>query len=302
MAFKTNVRVNIKTTIKCPRCMEKFDKPAGEDASIQCPYCAAQLKLSTESIDHAMREAEAKVAEALKSARVPVPHEDAGNSKLRALTAPLNIIGIVSTIWAIFFPVPYNIAIAVCALVPVASIFLMWFLKGLIGFETKKWRSEKPHLTFPLTGPSLALAFRALIDFHILAFDKVWVPAILVSLVFSMLLYAFSADVKKKPAYLLVTLIFGFTYGFGLIMEANCLLDKSVPAVYTARVLGKRTSYSSRSRSYYIKVTPWGSKAEENEISIRRTVFDRIKVNDELNMNVKEGMLGIPWFIMQKRT
>jgi hypothetical protein len=174
--------------------------------------------------------------------------------------------------------------------------------QGLICIEPKKGRSEEPYVTFALMGPPAALAWRALNDFHIVAFDKVWLPAIVASLVFSALLFAFSADVKKKPAYLLVTLIFGFVYGFGVIMEANCLPDKSVPTVYTAKVVGKHTSYSSTRRSYYIKVTLWGPKTEEQEISIRRTAFDRIKVSDQLNINLKEGVLGIPWFIIQRRT
>jgi DNA-directed RNA polymerase subunit RPC12/RpoP len=302
MELKTNVRINIKTRIKCPRCLEKFDKPVEEETSIQCPYCGTKLKLSTESIDRAMREAEAKAAVALKGARVPVPQEYAGNSKLKNFTAPLNIVGIASTIWTFFFPIPYNIVIVACALVPVASILLMWFFKGLIDFETKRRRSEEPSMTLALVGPPTALTWRALNDFHILAFDRLWIPAIVVSVIFSVLLYVFSADIKRKPAYVLVTLIFGLMYGFGVITEANCLPDKSMPRVYTATVLGKRISYGSRSRSYYIKVTPWGPRTERHEISLRRTAFERINVNDQLNMSVKDGVLGIPWFIMQRRT
>jgi DNA-directed RNA polymerase subunit RPC12/RpoP len=130
MEFKTNVSINIKTTIKCPKCMEKFEKPAREEASVQCPHCGAQLKLSTESIDRAMRETEAKVAETLRNARVPTPQESTGNAKVKTFTIPLNILGVVSTIWAFFVPIPYNAAIIACALVPVASILVTWFLRG----------------------------------------------------------------------------------------------------------------------------------------------------------------------------
>jgi len=75
--------------------------------------------------------------------------------------------------------------------------------------------------------------------------------------------------------------------------------DNSAAGTYSARVLGKRTAYSSKSRSYYIKVAPWGPKTGENEISIRKSGFDRIKVDDEIKISLKDGSLGIPWFIIQ---
>ena len=299
MEFKTNVSFNITTSIRCPKCREKFDKPTGGDTSMRCPHCGTQLKLSKESIDDAMREADVKVAGTLGSMGVPLPQNYADIAKAKALTKSLNIIGVVATIWAFLFPLPYNMAVLACALVPVVSILVMASLKGRISFEMKKRKTEEPYLTFALAGPPAALAWRALNDFHILVFDKVWMPTIAVSLIFSVLIFFFSADLKRKPVYLLVTLIFGFIYGYGMVVEANCLPDKSVPRTYISKVLDKRTSYTSKSHSYYIKVAPWGPKTEGHEISIKKRGFDRIKVKDEIKINLKEGMLGIPWFIIQ---
>jgi hypothetical protein len=271
MQFKTNVRVNIKTSITCPRCKEKFDKPADEDTSVRCLHCGAQLKLSKESIDDAMREAEAKVAGPLGSMDIPLPQDYAEIAKAKALTKPLNIAGVIAAIWAFLFPLPYNAAVLTCALVPVVSLLVMASLKGRITFETKKRKTEEPYLTFALAAPPVALVWRALNDFHILVFDSIWAPAMIVSLIFTALIFFFSADVKRKPVYILVILIFGFMYGYGMVVEANCLPDKSVPRTYTAKVLDKRTSYTSKSHSYYIKVTPWGPKTEEYEINIKKS-------------------------------
>lgn len=299
MEFKTNVSVNIKTSIRCPKCREKFEKTTGSESSVRCPHCGTQLRISSRSVDEALGEAEAKVAGTLGKMGLPLPQNFAEIAKARALAKPMNIIGVIATIWAILFPFPYKIAVLACTLIPLASMGLMGGLRGKISFETKKRRTEEPYLTFALAGPPLALAWRALNDFHILAFDNVWVPAAAVSLIFSAVIFFFSADVKRKPAYILVTLIFGFAYGYGIVAEANCLLDNSTPKTYTASVLGKRTSYTSKSHSYYIKITPWGPRAGENEISIKRSGFDRIKVNDRLSINVREGMLHVPWFTIQ---
>jgi hypothetical protein len=297
--FKTTTNITIKTKIRCPKCKQTFDKPAEDGIPLRCQHCGTQLNISRESMDDAMREAESRIAgRTLGSMNISLPQQYAGLAKARSLSRPLNTIGVLATIWAIIVPLPYTIAVGVCALVPIASLLAMMSLKGSISFETKN-KSEVPSLTFALAAPSAALAWRALNDFHILLFDNAWMPAIAVSILFSVLILLFSADVKRKPAYLLVTLIFGFMYGYGAVIEANCLLDWSLPQTYRARVLDKRTSYSSKSHSYYIKVTPWGPRNDEQEISIKKGEFSQIRVNDEITMNLKSGTLDIPWFVIQ---
>jgi len=299
MEFKTNISFNIKTSIRCPKCREKFDQPADDGISMRCTHCGAQLNISKESLNEAMREAASKVADTLESRGIPLPQDYADIAQAKALTKLLNILGIAATIWAFIFPLPYAIAISLCALVPIVSLLAMVSHKGRISFETKKKRTEQPYLTFALAGPPTALAWRALNDFHILLFDNVWMPAIAVSMLFSLLIFLFSADVKRKPLYLLVTLFFGFLYGYGVLIEANCLPDKSLPKTYTTRVLDKRTSYTSKSHSYYIKVAPWGPRTGEQEISIKKRGFDHIQVNDEIGIDLKDGTLNVAWFILQ---
>jgi hypothetical protein len=140
----------------------------------------------------------------------------------------------------------------------------MAYLKGRINFETKDRKSENPYLTIALAAPPAALALRALYDFHIAAFDAVWMPVVIVGALYSVLIFMCSADMRKKPLYLLAALIFGVMYAYGAVIEANCLQDRSQPKTCTARVLDKR-----------------------------------ISVKDEIAMRLKEGYLGISWFFIQ---
>ena len=302
MEIKTNIQFNVKTRIKCPKCQETFDKPTGDYTSLNCPQCGMQLKLTKEAVDEAIREAETKAAGTLGSMGIPLPEKYAGIAKAKTLTRPLNIIGVVASLWAFAFPVPYLPAILVCASIPVAAILMMAYLKGSINFETKKGKSEVPYLTFAIAMPPAVLAWRALIDFHIFSFAHVWVPAAAIAIFFSVLIFLLSADMKRKPLYILVALIFGFMYGYGVLIEANCLADKSMPNAYNVKVLGKRSSYSSRSRSYYIKVGPWGPRTKGGEISIRKSGYDRIRINDEIIIGLKRGFLDIPWFFIRLKS
>jgi len=301
MEFKTNIHFSFKTRIKCPKCRETFDKPAAGDAPLRCPHCGAQLNIAKGATDEAKQEADAKVAEELGRMGVPLPERYEDIAKAKKITTPLNVIGGLVTAWALFFPFPYRPAIVVSALVPLASLLVMAALKGKISFETMKKRTTEPYLTVALAAPPLALAWRSLNDFHILEFSNVWVPILLAGVLFSIPVYLYAADVRKKPAYLLMTLIFGAFYGYGMLIEANCLLDRSASEIYTTRVLDKRASTSGEFPSYYITVSAWGPRTGEHEINIRKSGYARIKVNDEIKIHLKSGMLSVPWFIIQPK-
>jgi hypothetical protein len=300
MEIKTNIKFNIRMLIKCPKCGEKFDKPECDTFSLICPKCGSNLKIGGGAMDDAMKEAEAKAAGTLDGMGIPLPQQYADIAKAKKLTRPLNSIAVFATLWAVFFPVPYVAAVTACALIPVAAILVMAYLKGRINFETTRKKSETPYLTLALAAPPAAIALRALYDFHIADFDAVWLPVALVGALFSVLIFMYSADMRKKPLYLLVALIFGLMYAYGVVIEVNCLKDRSQPKTCTARVLDKCISSSSRSHTYYIKVTPWGARAAAEEISIAKSLFDRISVKDEIAIRLKEGYLGIPWFTLQR--
>jgi len=302
MDIKTNFRFTIKTNIRCPRCNQIFEKLSCDLSSPRCPHCGAQLNVSSSSLSDAMREADAQVADKLGSLGVPLPEQYADLTQAKKLTRPFNILGVIVLLWTIFFPHPYLIAIGLSALVPIAALLVMASLKGTIAFETKDRKTADPYLTLALAGPPLGLAWRALNDFHIFAFENIWLPAAVISILFSAVIYLYSSDVKQKPAYLLVAVIFGFALGYGMVIEANCLTDRSQPVSFTATVLGKRTDTSGTSTSYYIKLSAWGPRNEDQEISIQGRAYDRIQVNDEVKIKLKEGMLGIPWFFLQLKS
>jgi len=257
------------------------------------------MNIDRGAIDSAREEAEEKSTKAIGNKSGPQPKKHTDISKAKSLTRQLNIIGGTVGVWALFLPFPYTLVITVCALIPAISIFSMEKFKGHINFETKEKKSKRPSLTFALAIPPAALAWRAVNDFHIFSFNNVWLPVLVVSITFSALIWMYSADMKKNPLYLLISLFIGLMYGYGLVIAMNCLTDRSMPEYYDAKVLDKRISSTSESNSYYIKVTPWGPRTTEEEISIKKKGYDRIRVNDKISIALKEGTLGIPWFLIR---
>jgi len=292
MGYKFDIQVKMKTSVRCPGCQEAFEKPAGDETSLQCPHCGRQFTLPG-------------AASAIAADGETPASDGPENARLNALTKSLNALGIVAGLWLIIFPFPYRITITVCACIPIAAFLVMALHKGMICLATKKGSAPVPSLTSALALPSMALALRTLKDFHILVYDHVWIPMIAICVIYSLLIYFWSAwpaelkaSVGLRTMVLIFVLFIGFGYGYGTVVAVNCLTDHSSPKAYTTVVFGKRIS-SGKSTSYYITVSPWGPQTTPQEISISRREYDRIKENDELLILLRNGTLGIPWFAIQ---
>lgn len=299
MGVKVKVKVNIRTLIRCPHCQEAYEKPPGGVLPANCPYCARPLAQSAGTMEEAGKEALSAAAATFESIAAG-GGKTAARAWERMPATLLNALGAMVVCWTMFVPAPYLAAVVACACVPLVALAVMAGRQGWYHFETLSGsKSTAPALTIALAGPPLALAWRALNDFHILAFAHAWLPAAVAALCYAALLYAWAADIRKKRAYLLMALVFGFAYGYGAVILGNCLLDRSVPVSYAASVLGKRSSYTAEIHSYYITVSPWGPWTAPREISIRKAIYDRFSVRDNLVFLVRGGRLGIPWFIIR---
>jgi len=336
MGFKFNIKTNINMNIVCPYCKTKF--PAGQAQSGEfmegkCPNCGKDVRIPAGNIMQKISKRLAGIdikegsrTEAFTTHEVYQPGEDAARQaniphesyrppmpgehgytgldrpisyeKAKRLAKYFNIAGIVITLWAAFFPFPYLAAVLAAFGCPLAALAAMRYAKGQIGVGASR-KSEFPDITIALIGPGIALPLRALFDYHLVSAGPMWLP-VGVFTVLTALLFYFYATVQGGPVKYLIMLPFLFAYSYGAVIEANCMLDTSKPAVYTVKVLEKRISHSSKGgNTYYIKVSPWGPKTEGNEIDVRRKLYDAVAVGGSATVNVKDGALEIPWYFVR---
>ena len=122
---------------------------------------------------------------------------------------------------------------------------------------------------------------------------------VLISALLILLLTLFKTNEYKKNKWLLVAVsLFAAFFAYGSVILVNCSFDYSKPVRYTTVVLDKNIS-SGKTRTYEITVEPWGPFAS-SEADISKQLYNELDKGDKVFMYLKNGSLGIPWFIPGK--
>jgi hypothetical protein len=221
----------------------------------------------------------------------------------RKITILVNLLGIISFAWALFYPKPYDYAVLSALIIPIVAVLVIKFSSGLIRID-KPNGSAYPSVIYALIFPSMGLMVRSFFDYDIFDYSNVWLKsiAIMISLLFVLLIKQKEISFKKKQDLLTVASVamFLWVYGFGAVIYLNCNLDKAQPEHFTAKILDKRIS-TGKHTSYYLELTSWGQQKEIDEVSVSKGLYYSVEVNNEINIYFRNGKLEIPWFIVTDR-
>ena len=69
--------------------------------------------------------------------------------------------------------------------------------------------------------------------------------------------------------------------------------------VYQAKVIDKSISRGRRHTTYYLKVEPWGSHHDAENISVASDQYVETEIGQTVSIDYKEGLLGIPWYFIE---
>ena len=219
-------------------------------------------------------------------------------NQARKIAIGVNIIGVLVGAWTIFYPRPYAYAVMASIVMPVIGLVVMINFRGLIRFNQRRG-SEFPFVIYAVFVPGMALFLRAVMDFSIFNYSKIWIPATVIAVAYIIIASWASKEFTFKAIVDYLTILglslVTFSYGYGTVVTVNCLFDKSAPQVFHAKVLDKRMS-SGKTASYYLELSPWGLREVANEVSVAKDVFGRANVSDDVNIYFMEGRFGIAWF------
>ncbi len=197
-------------------------------------------------------------------------------------------------VWGMFYPHPYDAVIWVAVLAPVAASGLLILFPALVRFDAPANSVYIP--VSPLVVmPGLILGMRALLDWNVFDWHHFWIPFAAFTVCLFMLYFALEGDLRKRPGLMLVCLLYCAVYGSGAVVCLNGILDKSVPALYSAKVIGKRVSYGKH-RSYYMTLSPWGEVTEQKEYSVFPNIFQSRPVGQKVTVSIKSGALNVPYY------
>jgi len=202
----------------------------------------------------------------------------------------------------IMFFSPSATGIVLLLIYPVLGIVVMATSKGTIKFLSNTKRSISKHIEIGIAIPGFLLLITSTTAYHVVEINQLLLPAITVSAILFLLLYktGINRSMGSIAGQAFFMAVCASVYGFGSIRQINCGFDQSKTKVYEATVTHRRIS-SGRSTSYYLRLTPWGPVVNEQETEVRRNFYNKTEVGDTVQVNLKKGLLNIPWYFIQSK-
>lgn len=208
----------------------------------------------------------------------------------------LNIAGIGATVWAIFFPRPYDLVIGTLIALPVIGLLLVAFFHGLVRLDGKS-QSPYPNAGSAIIMPPVVLTLRAFIDWHLLSWSDTWSTLAAMTVIMVITVVTCAREARRKWA-LVGTLICSALYAYGVATYLNCRYDRSEPLVYESTVRDRHIS-NGKYTSYHITLAPFIDDSSSRDIDVPQETYERLREGDPVQIGVFEGTLGIPWFLIR---
>jgi len=242
----------------------------------------------------------AELSEILADENLGLSEADRRTALGRARTQShiLTAAGSAVSLWAWFYPHPYDLALMLLALVPVLAIGFVRWSHGLVTLDGKMTRA-RPTIAVAVTGPASILGLRAFLDWHVLAWSGFWTPfAVFGGTVIALVLFCAQGPERRKAGTLASLCVVSLVYSYGLVIFLNCALDRSVPDVHKTVVVARWYAHG-KSTSYYLRVDPWIDGRGSREITVARSVYDRHPEGSPALIWVRKGCMAIPWFVVR---
>ncbi len=211
----------------------------------------------------------------------------------------LNTLTGALVLWAMVYPRPYGVVIALLAILPFLGVGLVVMSRGAVTLDSNR-KSVRPTAGYSILGPTMVIALRGLEDWHILGWSGFWLPfAVLSGILIGFLLVCSAADGSRKRSTLVLLCIFFAAESYGLTLFLNCQFDHSVPVIHRTSVVARRISRGRKHTSYYLTVSPWIDGRYSEEISVPSSTYGWHEEGSTVLIGVRQGSLEMPWFFVQ---
>lgn len=240
-----------------------------------------------------------KAAELLQDPRLgqTADERQTRHVQLTRWTKALNGATFCITLWALFWPTPYPLAIYACCLMPWLALAAVCASKNLIRLGVEA-NSAYPDVSVSFLMPGIVLALRAFQDFNILSWKDFWPVFTALSLAQYLCTLFVDRNLRAQKASAACLVLFCAIYAYASVICINAVTDRSVRTVYQAQVLDKRLSRGKHD-SYYLLLSPWGNRPNSREVDVGRRVFNRHGVGETVHVVVRKGRLRIPWYYVE---
>lgn len=213
-------------------------------------------------------------------------------------------------IWFLIYPKPYTILFTALLCMPVLGLILNGLtgrpsIASLVEISEDKDGDDKYDVADFIDFAAWIIFIRVLIDFEVESFYSLLLPGTIAFSIMLIVLFTTHKIIEnstKSKAWIYLSLLANVcVYSYAGTYGANCVYDNSTPTIYHAKVVDKRVRVSRKGRkTYYVKVTPWGHHYDREEISVAQNQYNRIKIDETVEIDLKKGLFTIPWYYIEK--
>jgi len=211
-----------------------------------------------------------------------------------------NIIGMAVALAMILFT-NNKLTVILLLAYPLLGVLIMLSSKGLIKFLSNTKTSMYGFTMLGITLPGFVLLIKSLFQYALSVYDHLWIPALIVSVVIFIILYfvGINKSVESITAQIIIMFIAGLLYGFGSIIQINCAFDDSNPQLVHSKVDSKWIEHN-KGAHYHLKINSWDTNPKPKDIEVSRSTFDQYSSGNSIEVNLKEGLLSIPWYYINE--
>lgn len=218
----------------------------------------------------------------------------------------LEYIAIGLSLWFLFYPMPYNILLVILLLMPFIGMFLNGLERPSIASLVEIDREAKNEYDVAdfIDIPAAIILLRVLLDFETDSYLAILIAgtiALIAICLYLLITHQKIKDSNKDKWWIYSSIIFCFCmYSYSSVVAVNCVFDNSEPKIFKTEIIDKHISRSSKGRKiYYVKVKPWGHHYDAENISVPQTEYELLEINQKVNIDYYEGLLGIPWYYIE---
>ena len=222
-------------------------------------------------------------------------HESRAHALARArkIAAGVTMAAVAIAVWALVRPQPYGILIALLTALPPLAIIAVVARRNLfrIGLGT----GYEANLGTACAVPACTLFARTLFDLNLISWLPLTAFAAAVGIVFLTAASRREIDLRRRWWRVLIAGLLTGAYAFGLLGQANVLLDRAPQVVLRSRIIDKRPGHS-RIATYHLTLAPFGPMIAPHDAAVSRDVYDAAELDEPACIRLHDGALGMAWF------
>jgi hypothetical protein len=212
---------------------------------------------------------------------------------LRRTVSWLDLVGFALGLWALFWPHPHLLLVAVLIIAPFVAMWIAWTSNGAISLNERKG-SKRPQLFGLMFMPWIGLGLVALRAYDVIDWRVPIFVAIAIGGLLTYIAMRIEADFHN-PVFVVLLPVFASFWGWGLAVEANGMFDRKPQREISTPVLRKSVSHG-KGTSYYLNVGRTQVPEIAGDISVDRSLYRATELGQPFCISLYGGSLGWRWY------